>query len=239
MSTARIQSLPHLSPGEVSLLDLAADDPRDVVTLSDKEALILQLYNQIQELELEKALLEQELEPASGDNPDEQLAIAERELLEARATYTVRRKAISTVLMTDPTLKAVHLKATTPAERALLPLVNRRDVLSLTHENLMNAHNATLRELSNVEVQNLQLHQKNQELVRQLLESTKDDDSWRETLDDDDLKAQLEQLEADRKKNKSRWEVMKSVASAIVVGSGVNWAEDDELTALVIDEFDE
>lgn len=59
MSTTRIQSLPHLSPGEVSLLDLAADDPRDVVSLSDKEALILQLYNQIQELELEKALLEQ------------------------------------------------------------------------------------------------------------------------------------------------------------------------------------
>jgi hypothetical protein len=103
----------------------------------------------------------------------------------------------------------------------------------------MNAHNATLRELSNVEVQNLQLHQKNQELVRQLLESTKDDDSWREALDDDDLKAQLEQLEADRKKSKSRWEVMKSIASAIVVGSGVNWAEDDELTALVIDEFDD
>jgi hypothetical protein len=239
MSTARIQSLPHLSPGEVSLLDLAADDPRDVVTLSDKEALILQLYNQIQELELEKALLVQELEPASGDNPDEQLAIAERELLEARATYTVRRKAISTVLMTDPTLKAVHLRAISPAERALLPLVNRRDVLSLTHENLMNAHNATLRELSNVEVQNLQLHQKNQELVRQLLESTKDDDSWREALDDDDLKAQLEQLEADRKKSKSRCEVMKSIASAIVVGSGVNWVEDDELTALVIDEFDD
>jgi hypothetical protein len=75
--------------------------------------------------------------------------------------------------------------------------------------------------------------------VRQLLESTKDDDSWREALDDDDLKAQLEQLEADRKKSKSRWEVMKSIASAIVVGSGVNWAEDDELTALVIDESDD
>lgn len=102
----------------------------------------------------------------------------------------------------------------------------------------MNAHNATLRELSNVEVQNLQLHQKNQELVRQLPGSTKDDDSWREALDDDDLKAQLEQLDADRKKSKSRWEVMKSIASAIVVGSGVNWAEDDELTALVIDESD-
>lgn len=52
-------SLPHLEAGEIALLDLAADDPRDVVTLSDKEALVLQLYNQVQEQELEKALLEQ------------------------------------------------------------------------------------------------------------------------------------------------------------------------------------
>ena len=51
-----------------------------------------------------------------GDN-EVQLAAAERELLEARATYTVRRKAVEAVLMTDPTLKAVHLKATSPPER--------------------------------------------------------------------------------------------------------------------------
>lgn len=48
---------------------------------------------------------------------DEQLAIAERELLEARATYTIKKKATRTVLMTDPILKAVHRKANTPLER--------------------------------------------------------------------------------------------------------------------------
>jgi hypothetical protein len=58
-----------------------------------------------------------ELESFSGSDPEEQLAIAERELLEARSTYTVRRKAIRTILMTEPILKAVHLKAATPAER--------------------------------------------------------------------------------------------------------------------------
>jgi hypothetical protein len=47
----------------------------------------------------------------------EELRAAERALLEARATYTVRRKAVETVLMTDPILKAVHRKATSPAER--------------------------------------------------------------------------------------------------------------------------
>jgi hypothetical protein len=152
MAAKHDQSLPHLQSGEVTLLDYSADDPRDVVTLSDKEALVLQLYNQVQEQQLEKAFLEQgvsdknfamlifffffplsllfclsfffliafillELESISGSDPEEQLAIAERELLEARSTYTVRRKAIRTILMTEPILKAVHLKAATPAER--------------------------------------------------------------------------------------------------------------------------
>lgn len=60
LSSAKAHSLPHLEEGEVALLDLAAaNDARDsVVPLSDKEALILQLYHRTQEQKLEKALLE-------------------------------------------------------------------------------------------------------------------------------------------------------------------------------------
>ncbi|BCS22450.1 centromere protein H [Aspergillus puulaauensis] len=235
MSSSKARGPPQLSSGEVTLLDLAADDPRDTVSFSDKEALIIQLYHQVQEQELEKAILEQESEPPST-NDAEDLATAERELLDARATYTVRKKAVNTVLITDPILKAVHLKGATPAERALLRLINRRDILSLAQENLTETHVATLKKLSTVEVENLQLHEKNQELARELLELTKDDDSWREKLDDPELKQQLSELETDHKKSKARWETMKSVASAIVVASGVNWAEDEGLTALVLDE---
>jgi len=65
-----------------------------------------------------------ETENVSGENVEEQLAIAEQELLEARATYTVRRKAVATVLMTEPSLKAVHLKATSPAERYGDPILH-------------------------------------------------------------------------------------------------------------------
>ncbi|KAL4992132.1 centromere protein H (CENP-H)-domain-containing protein [Aspergillus falconensis] len=235
MSSSKVRSLPQLSVGEATLLDLAADDPRDVVSFSDKEALIIQLYHQIQEQELEKALLEQELEPIVTNNAEE-LATAERELLDARATYTVRKKAVNTVLITDPILKAVHLKGTSPAERALFRLINRRDILSLAQENLTEAQASTLKSLSSLEVENLQLHRQNRELARELLELTKDDESWREQLDDPELKQQLVQLEAEHKQSKAAWEIMKSVASAIVVGSGVNWAEDEGLTALVLDE---
>ena len=121
-------------------------------------------------------------------------------------------------------------------DRALLRLINRRDILSLAQENLTEAQVAALKKLSTVEVENLQLHEKNQELARELLELTKDDDSWREQLDDPELKQQLAELETDHKKSKARWETMKNVASAIIVGSGVNWAEDEDLTALVLDE---
>lgn len=56
---AKHGQLPHLRPAEVTLLDYAADDSRDIVSLSEKEQLVLQLANQIQEQRLEKALLEQ------------------------------------------------------------------------------------------------------------------------------------------------------------------------------------
>ncbi|KAL2222861.1 centromere protein H (CENP-H)-domain-containing protein [Thermoascus aurantiacus ATCC 26904] len=230
---------PQLEPDEIALLDLAADDGRrDMLSLSDKEALILRLYDQIQELDLEKALLEQELEEPSGDNIDEQLAVAERELLEARATYTVRRKAVESVLMTDPSLKAIHLKAASPAERALVPLINRRDLLSLIQENLATAHAATLEALSNAEVENMRVNKKNQELARTLLDLTSHDSRWKERIEDEGLKAQLEELEAEHKKRRARWETIKSIASAAVVGSGVDWARDDRLRELVLDESD-
>ncbi|CAG7928010.1 unnamed protein product [Penicillium olsonii] len=238
MAAKHGQSLPHLQTGEVTLLDYAADYSHDVVTLSDKEALVLQLYNQIQEQQLEKAFLEQDLETISGGDAEAQLLVAEHELLEARSTYTVRRKAVRTILMTDPILKAVHLKATTPAERALLRLVNRRDVLALAHENLASAHDLVLKQISNAEVKNLQRNDDNQELVRQLLELTQQDSSWREKIADSQL-SELETLEADLKDRKARWDTMKNIASAVVVASGIDWADDDILRALVLDESDD
>lgn len=49
-----------MSSSESTLLELATEDEgRDVLALSDKEAMILQLYDQIQEQELEISLLEQ------------------------------------------------------------------------------------------------------------------------------------------------------------------------------------
>ncbi|OKL63088.1 hypothetical protein UA08_01496 [Talaromyces atroroseus] len=249
-----------LTEAESALLDLAADDRREVLSLSSKEELVLRLYDQIQELDLERAILEQDPEQPNTENAEEQLPTAERELLEARATYTVRRKAIESTLMTDPILKAVHLRAASPAERylpsqgldtftrqsrlyvcftgrALLPLVNRRDVLSLVYENLANTRSAALETLSNTEVENLRLIDKNRELASQLLELTAQETSWRDRVDDGALLARIEATEEEYKKTRAQRDTVKSVVSAMVVGSGVDWARDDRLRGLVLDEL--
>lgn len=82
----------------------------------------------------------------------------------------------------------------------------------------------------------MRITKRNQELVRTLLELTSHDSRWKEEIEDADLKAQLEELEADNKKRRARWETIKGIASAAVVSSGVDWARDDKLRELVLDE---
>lgn len=123
--------------------------------------------------------------------------------------------------------------------RGLLRLVNRRDVLALAQENLASAHSAVLNQLSNSEVENIKINEENQKLVTELLELTKEDSSWRERLQDMQLASQLDNLEAELKTSQAKWNTMKSIASAMVVGSGLDWADDDALRALVLDESDD
>ena len=57
--TAQSNASVATEDGEAALLALATDDRRDVASWTDKEELILRLYDQIQEQALEKAVLEQ------------------------------------------------------------------------------------------------------------------------------------------------------------------------------------
>ena len=77
----------HLRPPELALLDYATDDARDTVTLADKETAILQLYHQLQDQRLEKALLEQGTTIRSSKNLPPFLLITT-----SRTTISLRRQ---------------------------------------------------------------------------------------------------------------------------------------------------
>ncbi|KAK2731803.1 hypothetical protein FQN55_004439 [Onygenales sp. PD_40] len=227
----------HLEPHESALLELATSRARDIPSLSRTELQLLECYDRIYEQELELALLTQDYtEPTPEDDVEGQLEEAERKLLEARASYSVKRKAIETVLMTEPTIQSVHSVSSSPAERALLPLINRRDVLSLVYENLSRAHASTLQDIADAEIENIRGTKKNQELVQTLLALTSEEKPWREEITDPKIRSQLEALEAENKTANANWVTIKRIVSAAIVASGVDWADDEKLHDLVIDD---
>lgn len=121
----------------------------------------------------------------------------------------------------------------------LSTLIDRRDVLSTAHTNISSDLKSTLDSLLEAQTENRNAMRKNQGLASILLslaEESKDGD--RDEITDPELKRQLEDLDGEIGVGKSKWIILKSVISAVVVGSGVDWARDERLRELVVDDGD-
>ena len=53
--------------------------------------------------------------------------------------------------------------------------------------------------------------------------------------EDTSMKSQLDEAKEDTEIARSRWRIMKSVVSAVIAGSGVDWAKNELLRDLVLD----
>lgn len=78
-------------------------------------------------------------------------------------------------------------------------------------------------------------------MAEHLLDLAKQTDQGRaEFLSADSEHApEIARLEAELKGSRQRWRVVKGTASAIVAGSGVDWARDAELRDIVLDPVEE
>lgn len=83
----------------------------------------------------------------------------------------------------------------------------------------------------------MRLMERNRELASTLIKLT---DQIRlqqlNALNDSNLIDRLEKLKSDTEIGKRRWRVMKSLMAGTVVGSGINWASDNKLKTLVLDD---
>lgn len=78
---------------------------------------------------------------------------------------------------------------------------------------------------------------KNQELASSLLSLAEESEvEERDETSNPELKRQLEDLEGEIQVGKSKWTILKNVISAVIVGSGVDWARDERLRELVTDD---
>jgi len=209
--------------------------------LTEDEGRILEMYDRLEELQLEIALLKaqgvlSEDEPA--DVSEEDIRTAQQELLEAKAAYTVRSNIIDSILIANPILKAVHAGSNASIiEQDLLPLIQQRDTLSLSLAELSSKLSATDDELTQTESENIIAARKNVELSARMLALAEEANTQRkDDIDDPELRAQLDELEEAVSVSRQRWRIMKGTASATIVGSGMDWARDARLLAIVLDD---
>jgi hypothetical protein len=208
--------------------------------ISEDEEKILALYDRIQELRLEIAIINAQQSHQLDDTAlftDEETQKAQSELLETRAQYVLRNDVTEAVMTANPILKAVHSNAETALiERELLPYIERRDEASVLVATQASRTNQVWKALTTAQSDTLRKSRQNVTLAAELFELA-DQAKLKKRVPPNNSKMMEEQerLEAEVKASKQKWRVMKGVAGGIIVGSGVDWVQDDELRDAVLD----
>ncbi|KAI0109491.1 centromere protein H (CENP-H)-domain-containing protein [Nemania sp. FL0031] len=219
------------------MVDDSIQDPTPLI-LSDKEKRVLELHDKLQQLQLEIALLNAQRRYVPDTSPGRTVEVAQRELLDSRARYMLRNEVVASVVSANPILQAVHngTKAS-PIERDLLPILTDRDTATSTLAPQNNELHSLLSDLTDVEIRALRLGRENVALAERLLDLAKEADQGRTELlsGDSEYAPEIARLEAEVKGSRRKWRVLKDTASAIVAGSGVDWASDAELRDIVLD----
>lgn len=94
--------------------------------------------------------------------------------------------------------------------------------------------------LSEVEVQSLRTSRRNVDSASEVLwlaEQVNRDHA--KSIRDPQLEMEMRSLEMETKQSRQRWKLIKGTASAMVAGSGVDWAGDAELRNVVLDPDDD
>ncbi len=118
----------------------------------------------------------------------------------------------------------------------LLPRVQRRDVLSVAHANVATELASTLSALTTAETEGIEASRRNAESTQTLLRLAQEAETNTKDVKEGKVRAQLAELEREVKVKRGRRRIMKSIVGAVVAGSGVDWAADEELRELVMDD---
>ncbi|KAM3505293.1 hypothetical protein MY11210_008015 [Beauveria gryllotalpidicola] len=204
--------------------------------LSEDERQVLELYDKLQQIDLEIAIIKAQKSHQSTptDDSPEALAAAQEALLQARSRYKLRNDAVELIMMASPVLNAVHGGTNASLiDRDLLPYIIKRDDASVqVAQGAAQAQDAR-DALTNVQAETLRACRRNVNLTSKLF----------------DLAAQLKERKAVGwdggeealrvRDEKRKWRTVKGAASGIVAGSGVDWASDEALRDMVLDPEDD
>ncbi|KAL1910392.1 hypothetical protein Sste5344_003641 [Sporothrix stenoceras] len=206
------------TPMSDALDDNDVENAVGTLNLSDDEKRVLALYDQLRSIRLEIALLK-----------------ARESFTEARASYVLRNEVVDSVLTVNPVLKAVHgATQASPIERDLLLAIKQRDSMSKAVAQDAMARRDARDESATVAVELRRLEKQNAQLAAQARQLAAVSAATEGNAGAEDAALEKE-LQADVKTSRQRWKLIKGTASAIVVGSGVDWTREAALCDIVLD----
>ncbi|KKF95169.1 Centromere protein H (CENP-H) [Ceratocystis platani] len=170
----------------------------------------------------------------------EEVRECKEKLLKAKSRYAVQKEVVDSVLMMYPILKAVHQGTfCSPIERDLTPYLIDRDAASVEVSKKSTGIQSALEEAAIVQGRVLKAWSENASLASDVHKLAREIGQQKEDpLNVADGDNELDQLKTDFKISRQKWLVMKGTASAVVAGSGIDWARDPELMEIVLDPED-
>lgn len=124
--------------------------------------------------------------------------------------------------------------------RRILPLVTENDAVSMIHGSLTSKLASTNKFLSVAEQNNIVANQKNRELAQTMLALAEEMKAQSvQDIEDPQLRQRVDAVDKELKDSRRRVRTLKGILSAMIVGSGINWAVDEGLTELVMEDEDD
>lgn len=91
--------------------------------------------------------------------------------------------------------------------------------------------------LTAVEAERVALSRSNTELAGKMVGLAKQVEGQKKgDITDPGMRGRIEEMEREVRRSRQRWRLMKGVASGVVAGSGMDWARDEKLRVLVLEE---
>ena len=110
----------------------------------------------------------------------------------------------------------------------------------MVHGSLTSKLVSTQRTINTAAQANIVASRKNRELAAEMLALAEDMKAQSaKDIEDPRLRDQVSAVEKELRESRRRAKTLKGVLSAMVVGSGINWAADEGLTELVMDDEDD
>ncbi|KAL0469232.1 centromere protein H (CENP-H) domain-containing protein [Neurospora intermedia] len=238
-------------------------DPNPRHSETEEEALAL--YDRLQELYIQIGLLQAQQDLSDPQSPtfftghfdiDE----ARTQLLEAKATVELRNYIFESAVVVRPVLRAIHggteaspversvftvisfsisssnIADVCIAKRDILPLIRQRDLISAEAAEQASASYQVRDHILDLELERLRAGQHNATLASELLRLSKTTGTHDVQVDGSTkLGRKLGKTKGELRVSRQKWKTIKGATSALVAGTGVDWARDERLRDLVLD----